>query len=683
MEHTHHQLSDDKHASVTEDQHSDLSLLSEEERRLLATWNSTQQTYPQDLGVPRLVALQGEERPDAPAVVMEHQVLTFQELNRRANRMAHHLRALDVGPDTLVAVCLERSPELVVALLAALKAGAAYLPLDPSYPAERIAFMLEDAQPRALVTRESLTSFTSVASRPIPRSIQVVRLDTDADALARQSDAEPASDVRPERLAYVIYTSGSTGQPKGVEICHSSLLNLVYWHRNAYGVTARDRTTQVTSPSFDAATWELWPSLTSGACVCMADENTRLDPVALRDWLVAEGITISFLPTPLAERVIRLEWPELSKLRLMLTGGDTLHTYPPPGLPFTLINNYGPTEATVVATSTAIPPATPASPAPGRLPPIGRPIANTEIYLLDECLEQVPIGEAGELYIGGAGLARGYLHRPELTRERFVVHPFKAETGARLYRTGDLARYAPDGQMEFLGRADEQVKLRGYRIELDEIASALNQCPEIQASCVVSREEEPGDKQLIAYLIAAPGATIGLRSLRDSLATQLPEYMIPAVYIVLSALPLTPNGKVDRAALPAPDATNMLRIEAVVAPTTPVEERLVTIVASTLGLEAAQVGIDDNFFLLGGHSLSGTQVITRIADMFGVELSLHALFTAPTIAELSLEVERLVLARLDAMSEDEVQSLLAYPYDGSAALPLDHEVEEGAMEAQS
>lgn len=680
MEHTDHQLDDDNLAPAIEYYRADSSHPSEEERRVMATWNNTQQTYPKDLSVPQLVALQGDERPDTPAVVMGNQVLTYQALNRRANRLAHHLRALGAGTDALVAICLERSPDLVVALLATLKAGAAYLPLDPSYPAERRAFMLEDAQPHALVTRESLTSLDG---QPISPGIQVVRLDADADALAQQREIEPVVTMRAERLAYVIYTSGSTGQPKGVEVCHSSLLNLVYWHQNTFGVTARDRTTQLTSPSFDAAGWELWPSLSCGACVFMADESMRLDPVALRDWLVAEGITISFLPTPLAERVIDLEWPESSELRLMLTGGDTLHTYPPPGLPFTLINNYGPTEATVVATYTAIPPATPASPAAGRLPPIGRPIANTEIYLLDERLQQIPIGEAGELYIGGAGLARGYLRRPELTQNRFIVHPFDAKTGARLYRTGDLARYASDGQIEFLGRTDEQVKLRGYRIELDEIASTLDQCPEIQTSCVVAREETPGDKQLAAYLVAAPGASIGLRSLRDSLARHLPEYMIPSVYVVLDALPLTPNGKVDRAALPTPDATNKLRIETIAAPTTPVEERLVTIVASTLGLDAAQVGIDDNFFLLGGHSLSGTQVITRIADMFGVELSLHALFTAPTIAELSLEVERLILARLDAMSEDEIQSLLAYPSDGRASAPLNHEVAEGAVEAQS
>ena len=678
MEHTHHQPTDDNLATPRAYHRPGSSLLDEYERRLLATWNDTQQSCPQGLCVPQLVALQSAERPDAPAVVMGHQTLTYQELNRRANRLAHHLRALGVEPDTLVAVCLERSPDLVVALLAALKAGAAYLPLDPGYPPERLAFMLEDAQPRALVTRASLTSLTG---RPIPQSIQLVRLDADADALARQSEAERDSDTRSEQLAYVIYTSGSTGQPKGVEICHSSLLNLVYWHRNAFGVTARDRTTQFASPSFDAAGWEVWPSLTCGACVFMAEEDTRLDPVALRNWLVAQKITLSFLPTPLAERVIALEWPESSSLRVMLTGGDTLHTYPPRRLPFTLVNNYGPTEATVVATSAAIPPATSASAAAG-CPPIGRPIANTEIYLLDERLQQVPIGAPGELYIGGAGLARGYLHRPELTQERFIVHPFKAEAGARLYRTGDLARYAPDGQIIFLGRADEQIKLRGYRIELDEIASALDQIPDIQASCVVAREETPGDQQLVAYLVAAPGATLGLRPLTNDLATWLPEYMIPSVFVALDTLPLTANGKVDRAALPAPDATNTLRDDAVVAPTTPVEERLVAIVAATLGLDAAQVGVDDNFFLLGGHSLSGTQVITRIADTFGVELSLHALFATPTIAELSLEVERLIFAKLDAMSEDEIQSLLTYPSEGSAVPPLDHEIEEGAMEAQ-
>ena len=677
MEHTHHQPTDDNLTTATAYHRPGSSPLDEDERRLLATWNSTQQRFPQGLCVPQLVALQSAERPDAPAVVMGHQTLTYQELNRRANRLAHHLRALGVESDTLVAICLERSPDLVVALLAALKAGAAYLPLDPGYPPERLAFMLEDAQPRALVTRASLTSLTR---RPILHSIPVVRLDADGDALAQRSEAEPDSDARAQQLAYVIYTSGSTGQPKGVEVCHSSLLNLVYWHRNAFGITARDRTTQLASPSFDAAGWEVWPSLTCGACVFMAEEDTRLDPVALRNWLVAQEITVSFLPTPLAERVIGLEWPETSSLRVMLTGGDTLHTYPPQRLPFTLVNNYGPTEATVVATSAAIPPATSASPT-GR-PPIGRPIANTEIYLLDERLQQVPIGAPGELYIGGAGLSRGYLHRPELTAERFIVHPFKAEAGARLYRTGDLARYARDGQIIFLGRADEQIKLRGYRIELDEITSALDQIPDIQASCVVAREETPGDQQLVAYLVAALGATIGLRSLTNDLATWLPEYMIPSVFVALNTLPLTPNGKVDRAALPAPDATNTLRDDAVVAPATPVEERLVAIVAATLGLDAAQVGVDDNFFLLGGHSLSGTQVITRIADTFGVELSLHALFAALTIAELSLEVERLIFAKLDAMSEDEIQSLLTYPSEGSAVPPLDHEIEEGAMEAQ-
>lgn len=615
-----------------------------------ATDNTTLSEYSHSDCIPQLVEAQAAVRPYDVAVADSEKQLTYQALNQRANQLAHHLRAQGIGPDTLVAVCVERSVDMVVALLGVLKAGGAYLPLDPSYPPERLTYILQDAQAAALVTRQSLAARFAT---PTPR---IVRMDTDAAILRDASDTDPAPLVTAAHLAYVIYTSGSTGQPKGVEITHESLLNLIHWHQSAFAVTPSDRATQLASPSFDAAVWELWPYLTIGASVYLPDEDTRSAPVALREWLVAHGITISFVPTALAEELLRLQWPRATALRFLLTGADTLQHYPSPDLPFALVNNYGPTECTVVATSGRVPPAA-ASDHVADSPSIGRPIANTHVYILDEHLQQVPLGTPGELYIGGAGLARGYLNRPELTAERFIPHPFSNEPGARLYRTGDVIRYRPDGEITFLGRADYQVKIRGYRVEPDEIVAVLNEHPAVRASVVVAQEDATGEKRLIAYMVPMPDAYLTVSDLHNHLGARLPDYMIPAIFIPLDTLPITPNGKVDRAALPAPDEGISLRDMAPTAPSTAIEERLVEIVATTLGL--TQVGVDDNFFLLGGHSLLGTQVIARIADTFGVELSLHTMFEVPTIAELSLEVERLILAKLDAMSEDEIQRLLA------------------------
>ncbi|HEV7129225.1 MAG TPA: non-ribosomal peptide synthetase [Ktedonobacterales bacterium] len=626
------------------------------EQRQLTRWNATRQDYPPRPCIPELIASQARAVPEALALAMASQVLTYQELNQSANRMAHHLQKLGVGPETLVAVCLERSPSLVVSLLAVLKAGGAYLPLDPSYPAERLSYMLADAQPLALVTRTQLCAPLRTGGA------HVVRLDADARKLARQSASDPQVAVSPAHLAYVIYTSGSTGQPKGVEIPHSSLSNLVHWHCGAFQITAADRATQLASPSFDAIGWEIWPYLTRGASIHLPDDDTRSNPAALRDWIVERNVTIAFLPTPLAEAAIGLDWPAKPALRLMLTGGDTLHLAPPPQLPFTLINNYGPTEGTVVATSGPVPPATlPEN--PERRPSIGRPIANTQIHVLDELLRPVPVGTAGQLFIGGAGVARGYLNRPELTAERFIANPLGEPAGGRLYQTGDLARYLPDGQIEFLGRDDDQLEIRGYRIEPEEIAATLCLHPAIQASCVVAREhatrdDATRDKHLVAYVVTMPGAPLPLNALRDSLAARLPAYMIPSVFVRLDRLPVTPNGKVDRAALPAPDATNLVSAEAVRAPTTPLEQRLVTMVAATLDLAPHQVGIDDDFFLLGGHSMLGTQLIALVADAFGVELALRTLFAGPTIRELAAEITRLLMARVASISDEEVERLL-------------------------
>jgi amino acid adenylation domain-containing protein len=608
--------------------------------------NAIPQAFPSDVSIPQLIAMQAADTPDAVAVVADDQILNYRELNERANQLAHYLQTCGVRPNVLVGMCVERSLDMVVGLLGILKSGGAYVPIDPSYPSERLAFMLRDAQTPVLVTQQHLTSHLPA------QETQVICLDADAMVLAQYSKMNPTVTATADDLAYVIYTSGSTGQPKGVQITHRSLLNLVFWHQHAFTVTSSDRATQVTSPAFDATGWELWPYLTAGASVYLPNEDIRVSPSLLRDWLVRQSITISFLPTALAESVIALEWPITTSLRFLLTGADTLHRYPSLDLPFAFVNNYGPTEATVVATSGCVLP----NAHPDMPPSIGRPISNTQIYILDEYLQQVPIGTPGELYIGGAGLAKGYLNRPDLTTERFIPHPFIDEPDARLYKTGDLARYLPDGQIAFLGRTDDQIKIRGYRIEPDEIVSVLDRHPSIQTSLVVAREDIPGDKRLVAYIVPRPGEQVTLSSLHEALTIHLPDYMMPAAFVQLESLPLTHNGKVNRAALPAPDTTNMVRDKDVTAPSTPIDARLITIIAPLLGLE--QIGVDDNFFMLGGHSLLGTQVIARVSDTFGVALTLRSLFSAPTVRELSAEIERLIIARVEAMGDEEVQRLL-------------------------
>lgn len=597
------------------------------------------------LCIPQLIAAQAGSTPLAPAVVSGQRTLSYAALNARANQLAHHLQTLSVGPDVPVGLCVGRSLEMVVGLLGIMKAGGAYVPLDPQYPQARLAYMLNDAQVPILLTQRHLIE------RLPETPARVICLD-DEPALAGHSAAEPLFHTKPDHLVYIIYTSGSTGQPKGVQITHKSLLNLISWHQQAFDVTAADRATQIASPAFDATGWELWPYLCYGASVYLVDEQTRALPMALRDWLVSNQITISFLPTALAESLLALEWPLETALRFLLTGADTLHQYPPASLPFALINNYGPTEATVVATSGRILPAAQTS-AP---PPIGRPITNTEVYLLDEQLQPVEPGTPGELHIGGVGLARGYLNQPELTREKFIPHPFSGKPGARLYKTGDLARLLPDGQIAFLGRIDQQIKIRGYRIEPDEIVAALNRHPAIQASFVVAREEASGEKRLLAYLVPAAEKSLSLAALLDTLKAQLPDYMIPAAFVRLDALPITPNGKVDRAALPAPNETNTLHDEPFAAPGTPTEASIAAAVAALLNVE--RVGIDDNFFLLGGHSMLGAQLIAWIAETFGLELPLRTLFEAPTVRQLATEVERQLETWLEAMSDEEAQRLL-------------------------
>lgn len=581
---------------------------------------------------PGLFTMRAADMPDALAVADGPRELSYRELEVQSNRLAHHLLSLGVTPGAVVTLFLDCSFANVVGALGILKAGAVYLPLDSSIPPERLRFILCDAGISAVITERKF------ASRFSRRGWNVVALDDEATALARYSLKPPPIEIRPASPAYVIYTSGSTGQPKGVQVSHASLLNLIRWHQRAFNITPRDRASLLANPAFDAAVWELWPYLTAGASVHVVDEDTKVSPERLRDWIVDQRITIGFAPTVLAERLIQLEWPPHTALRTLLTGADLLQHYPPAGLPFTLVNNYGPTECTVVATSGAVLPNEPFAPRP----PIGRPIDNVQVYVLDEELRLVPPEAAGELYIGGAGLANGYINHPELTAEKFIPNPLSNGLPGLLYCTGDRARFLSDGQLEFLGRTDDQVKIRGHRIELNDVSCALARNLSVQSSVVVARENGDADKQLVAYVVPDDGKELNKNDLREHLLAFLPEYMVPATFVSLPSLPLTPNGKINRSALPEPNDSNTIRGETFEPPHTPTEKKLAELLSTML--EAERVGASDNFFLLGGHSLLGAQLIARIRDSFGAQLSLRTLFDHPTVSGIASEIDRAVAA---------------------------------------
>ena len=600
------------------------------------------QPYPVDRLVSELVADRAAMQPDSIAVVGADRSLTYAELDAWGNALARRLRRSGVERNVLAGLCVDRSAALVAGALGILKTGGAYVAMDPAYPADRLAYMLEDSQARVVVTT---AQHAGLFTR---RGLEVILADDPFDS----GSLDPAADVAvgppagPHDLAYVIYTSGSSGRPKGVMIEHGSLLNLVYWHRRAFSITPNDRATQVASPAFDATVWELWPHLTAGATVVIAPEECRADAAAMRDWLVAQKITITFLPTPLAAAALMLPWPKDGALRVMLTGGDALHRHPSPDLPFELVNNYGPTEGTVVSTSGVVPRHSSGAAAPT----IGCPVSNVATYVVDGDLRLVDVGEVGELLIGGDLLARGYLNQPALTAERFLPNPFVANPSvpqsphpARLYRTGDLVRQRPTGEFDFVGRADDQAKIRGYRIELGEISVALETHPDVVSSVAVAREGPNGDKRLVAYVVTS--RSVSEEPLREHLAARLPGYMVPAALVMLDQLPSTANGKVDRAALPTPEEAAGPIDEALDGPANELEAVLENMIATLLGRPT--VGRRENFFVLGGHSLLGAQLIARIRDRFGVQLTLKSLFDHPTVAEMASEVEDLILADLD------------------------------------
>nr|AYN44243.1 nonribosomal peptide synthetase [Cloning vector H69C977B_s05]AYN44279.1 nonribosomal peptide synthetase [Cloning vector H69C977B_s11]AYN44303.1 nonribosomal peptide synthetase [Cloning vector H69C977B_s15] len=598
----------------------EINFLDEAARRVLVEWGQNLRTFDFRAPVHELIAKVARDAPGALALVgADGQKLSYRELDERADRVARRLRLLGAGRETIVGVCIGRSVELVVGLLGVLKAGAAYMPLDPNYPRERLAYLVGDASPAAILN----TGVDPVPDTRIPR-LDISRVSLEAGA----PDAPVREASHLEDLAYVIYTSGSTGAPKGVLASHRNLLNLISWHTEAFGLTAKDRTTQLASVAFDAAVWEIWPTLTAGATLHLVPPELPAAPAELSRWLVERQITISFLPTAVAEAALLLPWPGNCALRFMLTGGDRLHVVPPPDLPFRLVNNYGPTETTVVATSGIV-----GAESRNGLPSIGRPIANARIYILDRMRRPVLPGVLGELYIGGAGVTRGYLNRPELSAARFFPDPFSEAPTARMYASGDLARFLPDGTLAFHGRVDRQLQVRGVRIEPGEIEATLAEYPGISAAAVVGEDVlGNGDIRLVAFTACASQSPPDAAALASYLGKKLPEVMIPKQIISLSELPLTPNGKVDYAALQARAKQEQVHTEHI-APRTPHEEILAGIWSAVLGLE--RIGVEEDFFALGGHSLKATQVIARAREAFGIDLPVRTIFERRTIALLA------------------------------------------------
>ena len=616
-----------------------LPLLDGEERdRLLSAWNNTGSDYRREACVHHLFESQVERSPKAIAVADEAEELTYGELNRRANQLAHRLRAQGVGPEATVGILTERSVEMLVGLLGVLKAGAACVPLDPEYPRKRLDFMVSDSGLQVLVTQSRLKDKLHAAG------LTVVCLDDDWPEIEQSPADNPSAEVTAENLAYVIYTSGSTGRAKAVSLLHRGLCNRLVSGQNIYRLTEADRVLHKASFSFDASLWEIFWPLTVGARLVLARPGGQRDSGYLAQLIARQHISVAhFVPSMLD---VFLQEPEVRQcldLKRVYCGGEVLPVEFPrrffallPGAD--LYNQYGPTETSVNVTYWKC-----QRDAEPRSIPLGRPFANTQLYILDKYQQPVPVGVGGELYIGGDGLSRGYFGRPELTAERFIPHPFSDTPGARLYRTGDLCRYLPDGAVEFLGRVDHQVKVRGFRVELGEIEAALAQHPEVREAVALAQEERPGALRINAYVIAPRGATATGGELRDYLKEHVPDYMVPSAVMVLAEFPLTPNGKVDRRALLTVNQEQPDSGLNHVAPRTPIEQVLVSLWEEVLG--ATQVGIGDDFFDLGGHSLLATQLISRVRVAFQVEIALRELFESPTVETLAATVEEALRAQ--------------------------------------
>jgi len=641
----------------------DLPLMPEEvQRQALVQWNRTAAEHSGQTAMHQLFEAQVQLRPDHPAIAFQDMQMSYGELNRRANRLARHLRMLGVGADTLVGLCLERSADMIVGLLAVLKAGGAYLPLDPNYPTARLSHMLTDSSLALLLTQEHLLDVLPA------NNVYALCIDVD-DAWRGKNDGNLELAVQPDSLAYVIYTSGSTGRPKGTLLHHAGLANLAHAQAALFQVQPEDRVLQFASFNFDASTWEIAMALSWGATLCLASRDDLMPGAGLEQSMRRLGVTIATLP-PTALALLNNDG--LPALKTLIVAGEAcprplVNTW---ASSHRFFNAYGPTESTICASAFNCSQGANGSDQGLGAPPIGLPIDNMRLYILDPRGNPVPTGAAGELHIAGTGLARGYINRPDLTAERFIPDPFSDAPGGRLYRSGDLVRRHADGNIEFLGRIDNQVKIRGFRIETGEIESALSTAPGVREALVMAREDEPGDLRLVGYVVRAQDASISTSStddgawqaaIRQSLQSQLPDHMLPAHIVFLEQFPLTQNGKIDRTALPEPDR---LRSAAhYLAPRTPEEEGVAKLFSEVLKLD--RVGIDDNFFELGGHSLLATQVISKLRADFSVDIPLRKMFEAPTVAALAAEVES--LRQQEPMASERIVAMPRGP-----AIPLSY-----------
>lgn len=665
-----------------------LPFLTEHQRKQLSSqWNVTTAEYPRDRCVHQLFEDQVERTPDALAIVSADQQITYGELNVKANQLANHLRQLGVGPSSVVGLLMDRSIQMMVGVLGILKAGAAYLPLNTDHPAARLSHQLSDAAATVLVTEEKLA-----AGLPNYEG-RMLCLDRDWDQIENAPGSNPEAVVTPEGLVYVIYTSGSTGVPKGVAVRHRNLVN--YTHaisrqlqpgaaveksaEKMSGAASTARQWQyatVTTISADLGNTSIYPALTSGGCLHLLGYDVATDATSFARYLEEHHIDLlKIVPSHLSALLAASGGRRVLPQKYLILGGEAL-TWKLVGRireafggsSCRIISHYGPTETTVGSLTYHLGDTGEEQELAEQSAtvPIGSPLANTVAYILDEWLEPVPAGVVGELYVGGEGVAAGYLHQEEQTKERFIADPFSEHPAARMYKTGDLARYLPEGSIEFLGRRDDQVKIRGYRVELAEVEAVLREHDKVREAVVVASESEPGEKRLVAYLVAATEEALNTDKLRSFLREKLPEYMVPQAFVLLRALPLTRNGKVDRQALPAPDQERSEE-RVFVAPRNPTEEALTCIWIEVLGLK--RVGVNDNFFELGGHSLLVTQVVSRLRNSFQVALPLRSLFESPTIAGLAVAIERCrvekehaemayMLAELEGLSEEEAQRLL-------------------------
>jgi len=650
----------------------EFDVLTEAERnQLLIDFNQTTEAKIEDICIHEIIEKQVKKTPEATAVEFEDKMLTFAELNSRANQLAHYLKKLGIGPESLVGICIEPSLETIIGVLGILKSGGAYVPLDPSYPRERLDYMLTDCGATVLVTQESLVN----QQRLTVEQVSVVKLDADWEKIASEKDTKPACDATADNLAYVIYTSGSSGQPKGVGISHRNVVHSTTARIEYYTKTPPERFLLLSSLAFDSSVAGLFWTLCTGGTLLLPKSGLQREPGELAELLESKKIThILALPSLYSLLLSEGKRQQLDSLQTVIVAGEAC----PPAvierhkkiLPDTLVfNEYGPTEGTVWTTVHDC-----VDVEPETQVPIGHPISNTQIYLLDSLMRLVPLGVAGELCLSGPGLARGYLERPDLTADKFLPNPFSSEEGARLYRTGDLARFRQDGTLEFLGRIDQQVKIRGYRIELEEIEAVLSKHESVKAAAVMAYAESNGnsspaaDKRLVAYIVPTTKEEALTEELRNSLQVTLPDYMIPASFIFLDELPLTPNGKVDRKALPEPDRTRPDIAESYVAPRNPIEQVLTGIWADVLGIE--KVGVHDSFFDLGGHSILVTQLVARVRDTLQVEIPLRTLFETPTVAGLTelllndpekkTQVEKTaeLLVQVSGLSDEEAERLL-------------------------